>query len=39
MREWGLAMTQLEKLAREFAENVAAQTDAIRRGDPKTGNM
>lgn len=31
-------MTQLDKLVREFAENVAAQTDAIRRGDPKTGN-
>jgi predicted ArsR family transcriptional regulator len=31
-------MTQLEKLVREFGENVAAQTDAIRRGDPKTGN-
>ena len=33
-----LAMTDAEKLVREFAENVAAQTDAIRRGDPKTGN-
>ncbi len=31
-------MTRLEKLVQEFAENVAAQTDAIRRGDPKTGN-
>lgn len=31
-------MTRIEKLAREFAENVAAQTDAIRRGDARTGN-
>ena len=31
-------MSQLEKLVREFAENVTAQTDAIHRGDPKTGN-
>lgn len=31
-------MTEIEKLVREFAENVAAQTDAIRRGDPKAGN-
>jgi Domain of unknown function (DUF2019) len=31
-------MTQVEKLVREFAENVTAQTDSIRRGDPKTGN-
>jgi len=31
-------MTQIEKLVREFAVNVEAQTDAIRRGDPKTGN-
>jgi predicted ArsR family transcriptional regulator len=31
-------MTQVEKLVREFAENVAAQTDAIRRGDSKAGN-
>jgi len=31
-------MTQIEKLVREFAVNVEAQTDAIRRGDPKAGN-
>jgi predicted ArsR family transcriptional regulator len=31
-------MTRTEKLVREFAENVVAQTDAIRRGDPRTGN-
>ncbi len=31
-------MTRIEKLVRDFAENVAAQTDAVRRGDPKTGN-
>lgn len=29
---------QIEKLVKEFAENVVAQTDAIRRGDAKTGN-
>ncbi|OJH34814.1 DUF2019 domain-containing protein [Cystobacter ferrugineus] len=28
----------LEKLVEEFAENMAAQTDAIKRGDAKTGN-
>jgi hypothetical protein len=31
-------MTDLEKLVREFADNVAAQNDAIGRGDSKTGN-
>jgi len=31
-------MSQLEKLVRGFAENVTAQTDAIHRGDPKTGS-
>ncbi len=31
-------MTKLEKLAQEFAENVVAQTEAIRQGDAKTGN-
>jgi Domain of unknown function (DUF2019) len=31
-------MTRLEKLVQEFADNVAAQTDAIRQGDSKTGN-
>ncbi|MFL5355407.1 DUF2019 domain-containing protein [Archangium sp.] len=31
-------MTQLEQLVAEFAENVAAQTDSIWRGDAKTGN-
>jgi hypothetical protein len=29
---------KLEKLVEKFAENVAAQTDAIWRGDAKTGN-
>ncbi|HYI01911.1 DUF2019 domain-containing protein [Hyalangium sp.] len=29
---------KLEKLVEQFAENVAAQTDAIWRGDAKTGN-
>jgi len=33
-----VSATKIEKLVREFAENVAAQTDAIRRGDSKTGN-
>ena len=28
----------LERIVEEFAENVAAQTEAIRRGDAKTGN-
>ncbi|MFP2896278.1 DUF2019 domain-containing protein [Corallococcus sp. 4LFB] len=28
----------LQKLVEEFAQNVAAQTDAIWRGDAKTGN-
>jgi hypothetical protein len=32
------AVTRLEKSVRQF-ENVAAQTDALRRGDPKGGNM
>ena len=31
-------MSDFGKLVREFAENVAAQADAIRRGDPKSGN-
>lgn len=31
-------MTKLEKLTREFAESTAAQTEAIREGDAKTGN-
>ncbi|MGZ3457319.1 MAG: DUF2019 domain-containing protein [Archangium sp.] len=31
-------MKELEKLLEEFAENVAAQTDSIWRGDAKTGN-
>lgn len=31
-------MTKIEKLVAEFAENVAAQTDSIWRGDAKTGN-
>lgn len=29
---------KLEELVEQFAENVAAQTDAIWRGDAKTGN-
>jgi hypothetical protein len=29
---------KLEELVEQFAENVAAQTDAIWRGDSKTGN-
>jgi hypothetical protein len=36
-----MVMSQPEKpenFVREFAENVAAQTDAMRRGDSKTGN-
>jgi hypothetical protein len=32
-------VSELEKLVAEFAENTAAQTDAIWRGDSKTGNM
>ncbi|MCY1076330.1 DUF2019 domain-containing protein [Archangium lansingense] len=28
----------LNRIVEEFAENVAAQTEAIRRGDAKTGN-
>ncbi|AKF83669.1 hypothetical protein MFUL124B02_37125 [Myxococcus fulvus 124B02] len=28
----------LEELVEQFAKNVAAQTDAIRRGDARTGN-
>jgi hypothetical protein len=31
-------VTEIEALVAEFAENVAAQTDAIWRGDAKTGN-
>lgn len=31
-------MTEIEELVAEFAENVAAQTDSIWRGDAKTGN-
>jgi hypothetical protein len=31
-------VTKLEKLVEEFAQNVAAQTEAIFRGDAKTGN-
>ncbi len=31
-------MKELEKLVEAFAQNVAAQTDAIWRGDAKTGN-
>nr|WP_163781283.1 DUF2019 domain-containing protein [Myxococcus vastator] len=31
-------MTTLEELVEQFALNVAAQTDAIRRGDARTGN-
>jgi hypothetical protein len=31
-------MTRIEKLVTEFVDNVAAQTDAIGRGDSKTGN-
>jgi hypothetical protein len=29
---------KLEELVEQFAQNVAAQTEAIRRGDAKTGN-
>src|SRR5438477_647903 len=32
------AMKSVERLAAEFAEHVAAQTEAIRKGDAKTGN-
>jgi len=31
-------VTNIEKLVREFADNVAAQTDAIGAGDSRTGN-
>ncbi len=31
-------MTQIDNLVRQFAENVAAQTEAIRRGDANSGN-
>lgn len=31
-------MKELKELVREFAQNVAAQTDSIWRGDAKTGN-
>jgi hypothetical protein len=40
-QEWSLEMnskTSLDELAGEFAQNVAAQTDAIWAGDAKTGN-
>jgi hypothetical protein len=30
---------KLDKLVQEFAENVAAQTEAIKLGDAKTGNQ
>lgn len=32
-------MANLDAIVEEFAEDVAAQTDAIRRGDAKTGNQ
>ncbi|WNG22689.1 DUF2019 domain-containing protein [Cystobacter fuscus] len=31
-------VTEIEKLVTEFAENVAAQTDSVWKGDAKTGN-
>lgn len=31
-------VNSLERLVEEFAENVAAQTEAIKRGDAKSGN-
>lgn len=31
-------MTRVDELVREFAENVAAQAEAIGRGDSRTGN-
>ena len=31
-------MTRIDKFVEEFAENVAAQTDALRNGDSKSGN-
>ena len=31
-------MSRVDKLVQQFAENVAAQTDAMRLGDSKTGN-
>lgn len=31
-------MNDLERLVEEFAENVAAQTECIQKGDAKTGN-
>jgi len=31
-------MTRVETLVHQFAENVAAQTEAMRHGDAKTGN-
>ena len=35
----GVVMAKdLERLVEEFAENMAAQTDAIHRGDARTGN-
>ena len=33
-----MAASKIQKLVREFADNVAAQSDAIARGDHKTGN-
>jgi len=32
-------MTRIEKLIQQFADNVVAQTDAIRRGNARTGNQ
>jgi hypothetical protein len=32
-------MANLDAIVEEFAEHVAAQTDAIRQGDAKTGNQ
>jgi hypothetical protein len=31
-------MTRIGRLVQQFSDNVAAQTDAIRRGDARTGN-
>jgi hypothetical protein len=38
VRIWRVAMTQKEEFVRQFAESVAAQTDAISRGDHRSGN-
>lgn len=38
MGHQGSLVTQLEKLVEEFARNVAAQTEAISRGEARTGN-